>query len=573
MTTAESSPSPRRRLASASNFRAADQVYVPIAGHAGGSSGLFITDAFIAKDFTDTQANKLPEFRSFLAAQKGQQGHPVAFGTHSKGYFGLRQTDGTTVYPAGYIAEDRVLTLPGLLSGASPTIVALGAKTGALSRKGTPEAWRKIMRVMLKNSSVGALMGFGASILIHPFVQDAEPGMIVLVGASGRGKTTAMRAIASMISEPSKPSKPGSYIMTFRTTENGLEGRLEAKNHCPSLIDEIGAASTGMNWSAAGYMIANGTGKMRMNADTTSRDRKAWATQTIASGEESFASKLAANGQAERGGILFRVVDLHLEGVPIWEHLAAEVRDGSTGEYQSICDEYGPGAVTATQVMDTLFAGLDENHGHAWFEMVECMLDDDYRQIAADRYNAWLKNFTAKLDERSEPIVHRRSKHLASSMAGLELILDNLGDELPAAERQAIIDGAASWVETYLWRAGLPEGVVTEEGALYERVIEKIALNPGRFFYVGDDERPSSFREYWGVNYGSHGVVLFIAGLRDICKELGEDHKRVKHALTSQTDPDKKWTDKLVRPTGGSTPIRSLMAPGKFRILGEGDEQ
>jgi hypothetical protein len=34
--------------ASASNFRAADQVYVPIAGHASGSSGLFVTDAFIS---------------------------------------------------------------------------------------------------------------------------------------------------------------------------------------------------------------------------------------------------------------------------------------------------------------------------------------------------------------------------------------------------------------------------------------------------------------------------------------------------------------------------------------------
>jgi len=32
----------------ASNFRAADQVYVPIAGHAGGSSGTFITDAYLA---------------------------------------------------------------------------------------------------------------------------------------------------------------------------------------------------------------------------------------------------------------------------------------------------------------------------------------------------------------------------------------------------------------------------------------------------------------------------------------------------------------------------------------------
>jgi hypothetical protein len=34
--------------ASASNFRGADQVYVPIAGHAGGSSGLFISDAYLA---------------------------------------------------------------------------------------------------------------------------------------------------------------------------------------------------------------------------------------------------------------------------------------------------------------------------------------------------------------------------------------------------------------------------------------------------------------------------------------------------------------------------------------------
>lgn len=40
--------------ASASNFRAADQVYVPIAGHASGSSGLFITDAFIANLSADS---------------------------------------------------------------------------------------------------------------------------------------------------------------------------------------------------------------------------------------------------------------------------------------------------------------------------------------------------------------------------------------------------------------------------------------------------------------------------------------------------------------------------------------
>ncbi len=40
--------------ASASNFRGADQVYVPIAGHASGSSGLFITDAYLANLSSDS---------------------------------------------------------------------------------------------------------------------------------------------------------------------------------------------------------------------------------------------------------------------------------------------------------------------------------------------------------------------------------------------------------------------------------------------------------------------------------------------------------------------------------------
>src|SRR5713226_5038387 len=39
--------------AMASNFRAADQVYVPAAGHIGGSSGTFISDVFISNLTTD----------------------------------------------------------------------------------------------------------------------------------------------------------------------------------------------------------------------------------------------------------------------------------------------------------------------------------------------------------------------------------------------------------------------------------------------------------------------------------------------------------------------------------------
>jgi hypothetical protein len=40
--------------AQASNFRGADQVYIPIAGHAGGGSGVFITDAYLSNLSADT---------------------------------------------------------------------------------------------------------------------------------------------------------------------------------------------------------------------------------------------------------------------------------------------------------------------------------------------------------------------------------------------------------------------------------------------------------------------------------------------------------------------------------------
>ncbi|HYO78609.1 MAG TPA: hypothetical protein VE010_19270, partial [Thermoanaerobaculia bacterium] len=34
--------------ASASNFRAADQVYIPIAGHVAGANGTFVTDVYLS---------------------------------------------------------------------------------------------------------------------------------------------------------------------------------------------------------------------------------------------------------------------------------------------------------------------------------------------------------------------------------------------------------------------------------------------------------------------------------------------------------------------------------------------
>jgi hypothetical protein len=115
-------------------------------------------------------------------------------------------------------------------------------------------------------------------------------------------------------------------------------------------------------------------------------------------------------------------------------------------------------------------------------------------------------------------------------------------------ERQAIIDGAAAWVETYLWRAGLPDGVVTEEGAHLRARARENHLEPGPFLLRRRRGQTDAISNNTGGSITApDGVTLFIAGLRDICNELGEDYKRVRHALVDQAD-DKKWVPQNARP-------------------------
>src|SRR5439155_24492811 len=65
----------------ASNFRAADQVYLPIAGHLAGGSGLFISDVYVA----NTEADSVTVSMIYSTSASGTQNKNIATFTLAPG--------------------------------------------------------------------------------------------------------------------------------------------------------------------------------------------------------------------------------------------------------------------------------------------------------------------------------------------------------------------------------------------------------------------------------------------------------------------------------------------------------
>ena len=90
-----------------------------------------------------------------------------------------------------------------------------------------------------------------------------------LIGTSSTGKTTALYVAGSVWGGRSNKG----FLDTWKSTANGLEAVAQLHNHCLLLLDEINEVNP-YEVGATVYALANGSGKSRMNKDTTSR-RKA----------------------------------------------------------------------------------------------------------------------------------------------------------------------------------------------------------------------------------------------------------------------------------------------------------
>jgi hypothetical protein len=516
-------------------------------------------EALIERGFTGLYPNRVTDWRVFLACQKGKPSHKVRFATDRKGWYGTLR-GGKQIFPAGYIHEGKVVRASG-----AEDVVPVGTSVRDTLQSGTLEGWCRITHPMLHNANLAALMGFAVSGIFLSFIPDAEPGIIHLVAKSGFGKTTTNRIIATLTTAPLQPGSPGSGIYTYRTTENGMEGPLAARNDCHFLLDEIGAANAHMDWTAFVYMMQGGKGKSRAKTDGSERESKMWRVQVISTGEVTFSSLLAGQKKSERGGLLFRFLDLHLADVPFYADIKTAIQSGDLGRYREIVETYAPGASSISGVLDAAMRGYEEHHGQMWMHLANALLDPDVRKWTVRRYQHWLEYFTAKVKE-VDRIVHRRSKHLASSMTGLELLLRNFTPAVADAEAAEIIEGARQWLETYVWRAGLPKDFQDESELLVEKFLQHLRANPHRFLWQSTEKKDDPRSSLWGWETRLRELFVPATAFEQICVDIGEDKSRVKHALLKSLPDDEKWTYIQARPRHGSkaSPVWGMESPTGF---------
>ncbi|WP_421320081.1 DUF927 domain-containing protein [Aeromonas veronii] len=127
-----------------------------------------------------------------------------------------------------------------------------------------------------------------------------------LVGQSSIGKSTAMLVAASVV------GKPANKIQTWNATKVGLETTAGLCNDSTLFLDEIGQADPHVLGDII-YMLANGEGRARANADLSRRAKQQWRTTFLSNGEVDLEHSLASVGKRHKAGHDVRMINIEAD--------------------------------------------------------------------------------------------------------------------------------------------------------------------------------------------------------------------------------------------------------------------
>ncbi|MFM4785627.1 DUF927 domain-containing protein [Aeromonas veronii] len=197
-----------------------------------------------------------------------------------------------------------------------------------------------------------------------------EGGGFHLKGESTDGKTTIMKAAASVYGNPDR------YSQTWRATGNAIEGIAGRRNDALLCLDELGEMD-GREAGQTAYMLANGQGKGRSKQDGELRERKAWRLLFLSTGELSLEDHAASAGQRTQAGMEVRTIQI----------------PSDTGHHGAF--EWLHGMESGRTFADTLKANSDSQHGSAFRTYAEALAGD--LDTHRERLRGEIKRLAAEL--------------------------------------------------------------------------------------------------------------------------------------------------------------------------------
>lgn len=182
--------------------------------------------------------------------------------------------------------------------------------------RGTTEEWRQhISRKCVGNSRLilAVCHAFASALL---YLTGSESGGSHYRGGSSLGKTTAQYVCGSVLGG----GGPKGFLESWNATVNGLEAAAALHNDSALLLDELAQCDPKSAVNAV-YMLCNGAGKARMNADGSGRMSHQWKMLVLSSGELSLAEHSAGR---TRGGSEVRLMEIEADtgsGFGLFENL------------------------------------------------------------------------------------------------------------------------------------------------------------------------------------------------------------------------------------------------------------
>jgi hypothetical protein len=366
--------------------------------------------------------------------------------------------------------------------------------------------------------SLAAIAGFAAAAPAMRFLQNAESGILHLFGTSSSGKTTTLQVLASLLGTGASTGHADSLLMSWRTTDNGLESPAEARRDGVLLIDELHMLPDPTKLENSLYTLANGAGKSRMKADTSMRAIKRWSAQVVSTGERSIEHVITtAAGKHSKAsmpeGLKFRVIDLAASKTnPI----------PAASAVPEIMAAYGSGTKGQAAVAHAIEQAVQTDFGHIWEPLVSTIWDQ------RDSLNSVYASMSQQIKDTADvqgAVMGRRVKHLAAAMVGLGLLLDVL--DVSSAQRSLIAVQAFGFLIGTVLPAGaedLADGTAEADVQL-EKFEDALRRNVARLGHV-----PQSLG--WISGSGGDRVInLYASAVSELCAMAGVETKIVQDGL------------------------------------------
>ena len=322
------------------------------------------------------------------------------------------------------------------------------------------------------------ICGAAVASLLRHWCPKSENFILHLYGDSSHGKTTCLRAAASIFGEPKM------LIDTWRSTSNGLEGKLVSRNDLPVFLDEAGQQDNPKVLAEAAYLIGNEKQKMRANRYGAAQHTTGFRVVALSTGEKTL---LNGTGELSKAGQEVRLlqVPVNLDGRP-W------------------------GGMDGSQI-ERLNAVLNENYGWILPRLIKTILSAEKNKpgLIATEMDRRLECFREHLPEGAPEHVRRRIKHCALIATGLYFLtialLHDWKNPIPIEQASERCSHTYEFIVTYMLQLPSDEHRNSISITVLERLEAQIAANRNRLPVDIDDV---NLAEIWGRTEGSKVVII-----------------------------------------------------------------